>query len=236
MNEKGATALDVKSLIFVPALVTLGVTLVRLAGELLHGPRVLFNSEPGGAWAIVGIFWLAPIFGVYFALKLHARGLAPASGARGILALGLALIGMLMVILFSHVGSCMHIQQNFRGRLIYIWVIVALAVLVTIPGWPALFRVLSAYAYAARVPVAAVAFFAFWRDWGTHYDALPADLPDGLSWLIRYLWLGLFPQLIFWVSLTILVGMFFGSLAFLVIRGSRRPAEAYTCGRQEGIT
>ncbi len=54
-------------LIAVPALVTLAVTLLRLCGELRHWSPTLVRSDPGGLGAAVGIIWLAPAFGVYFA-------------------------------------------------------------------------------------------------------------------------------------------------------------------------
>lgn len=222
MNERSTTALDIKRLILVPALVTLAVTAVRLAGELMHGPGRFFNSDPGGPWAIVGIIWLAPIFGIYFALKLDAHGQGPKSQGRAVM---FALLGVAVFFTFSFVGSLLHLQQNFRGRLLFLWAFVVVAALITRPGWAALFRTLVAYAYAARVPVAAVMFFAFWRDWGTHYDAVPHDFPDGLGLVAKYLWLGFFPQLIAWVSVTILAGMLSGSLAAGIAHLARRKAR-----------
>jgi hypothetical protein len=221
VDEPSATRLDIKRLILVPALVTLTVTVARLAGELGHGPRRLFNSDPGGSWAVVGIIWLAPIFGIYFALKLAANGHGPKSLVR---AVGFACLGMAVVFAFSFVGALLHLQQHFWVRLLYFWTIVAVAALVTLPGWRDLFRTLVAYAYAARVPVAVVMLFAFWRDWGTHYDAVPADLPEGLSLMTKYLWLGFFPQLTLWVGATVLAGMLFGSLAAAIAR-LPRPKE-----------
>ena len=92
---------------------------------------MFFNSDPGGPWAIVGIIWLAPIFGIYFALKLAARGQGPKSVGR---AVGFAVLGVAVVFAFSFVGSLLHLQQNFRGRLLYLWTGVAVAALVTLPG------------------------------------------------------------------------------------------------------
>ena len=223
MNESSTTRLEIKRLILVPALLTLAVTAARLAGELGHGPRRFFNSEPGGPWAIVGIIWLAPIFGVYFALKLAARGQGPKSLGR---AVGFAFLGVAVVFALSFVGSVLRLQQHFWGRLLYFWTVVAVAAVVTMPGWRALFRTLVAYAYAARVPVATLMFFAIWKDWGTHYDAVPPDLPEGLSVLTKYLWLGFFPQLILWVGDTVITGMLFGSLAAVIAQLPRRKAQA----------
>jgi hypothetical protein len=57
-------------LIFVPALITLGITLLRLGAEFMDLPAWLASKKPGGPGAVIGISWLPPIFGVYFALKL----------------------------------------------------------------------------------------------------------------------------------------------------------------------
>jgi hypothetical protein len=223
VDEASTPAVNFKRMILVPALVTLAVTAVRLAGELLHGPGRLFNSEPGGPWSIVGIIWLAPIFGIYFALKLAAHGQGPKSLGR---AVAFALLGFAVVFAFSIVGALLHLQQHFWGRLLYLWTVVAVAAIVTRPGWAALFRALVTYAYAARVPVAVVMFFAFWKDWGTHYDAIPPDLPDGPGLMAKYLWLGFFPQLIFWAGVTVLAGMLTGSLAAAIANLARRKSQS----------
>ena len=57
-------------LIAVPALLTLAVTLLRLVAEFMNPPGWLASKEAGGAGALIGIAWLAPVFGVYFAAKL----------------------------------------------------------------------------------------------------------------------------------------------------------------------
>jgi hypothetical protein len=57
-------------LIFIPALITFGITLLRLGAELMDLPSWLANKNVGGPGALIGISWLPPIFGVYFALKL----------------------------------------------------------------------------------------------------------------------------------------------------------------------
>ncbi len=71
-------------LIAIPALVTLAVTLLRLFGELQHWSPILFRGDPGGLDAVVGIIWLAPIFAVYFALKLVTVGSRPVASARAV--------------------------------------------------------------------------------------------------------------------------------------------------------
>jgi hypothetical protein len=80
--------------------------------------------------------------------------------------------------------------------------------------------------------VAVVMFFAFWRDWGTHYDAVPSDLPDGLGLMTKYLWLGFIPQLTFWVATTVLAGMLFGSLAAGIAHLGRRKPQIHPAGEK----
>jgi len=57
-------------LILVPSLITLGITLLRLVAEFLDLPAWLASKAAGGAGAVLGISWLPPFLGVYFALKL----------------------------------------------------------------------------------------------------------------------------------------------------------------------
>src|SRR5712692_7828053 len=68
-------------LIAVPALISIGVTALRLEGELLHWAKPLVNSDVCGK-AILGVVWLVPIFGIYFAVKLFHADNAPQHFAR----------------------------------------------------------------------------------------------------------------------------------------------------------
>jgi len=216
------TRLCITKLITIPAIITLAVTILRLVGELQHWSTAWFNLEAGGPWSIVGITWLAPIFGIYFAVKLACSGEGPKSTWRAIVfpVLGLA-VGVAGIYLYIALRP----PFSFGGRLIYFWALLVLAALVTLPGWPALFRTLLAYGLAARIPVAVVMFFAFRGNWGTHYDALPPDFPTGMGLLAKYLWLGFVPQLTYWVGFTILVGMLFGEIAAALTRLLRRAPQ-----------
>ncbi len=215
----GEKQINIGRLILVPALITLAVTLLRLAGELLHWSKAWFNPEAGGPLSIVGIVWLGPVFGIYFAVRLGGSGEAPASRWR---AVGFAALGAVIVVGSTFLSVVLHIQRSFYGRLIYFWAAFVLAALATFPGWPALFKTMLAYSVAARLPVAIVMFFAFWRNWGTHYDAPPPDVPAGMALLPKYLWLGFVPQLTFWVGFTVVTGMLFGTVgAAIAIRSGR---------------
>ena len=58
------TAFSIPRVVLAPTLITLGVTLLRLAGELRGWPSPWFDKTNG----FVGITWfLPPIFGCYFA-------------------------------------------------------------------------------------------------------------------------------------------------------------------------
>src|SRR5688572_31676573 len=85
MHRKGATMDSVFRLVRVPALITLGVTILRLIGELQNWSPALFNREAGGGGALIGIAWLVPIFGIYFALKLSQSGTTPLKSGKTIL-------------------------------------------------------------------------------------------------------------------------------------------------------
>lgn len=194
-------------LVLVPALITLAVTLLRLVGELQHWSETFFNRAMGGS--LVGITWLPPIFGIYFALKLARSGRGPQSHLR---AIGHALLGTIVLVVCAYAPSTLGVQHEFYDRLLYAWVFFAFSALITLRGWPQLFKALLLYGIAARAPVATIMFFALRGAWGTHYDAVPPDLP-ALTLIPKYLWIGFFPQLTLWVAFTILAGMLFGAVA-----------------------
>ncbi len=202
------TRVSILRLVLYPALITLAVTLLRLGGELAHLKKAFFNPEPGGPWAVVGITWLAPIFGIYFAVKLARAGAGPASLAR---AIGVAVLGVVIILGSNAIGGRVLNAYGFKAFLIFFWTAWALAGLLQCLSWPELFKVQLAYGFAARVPVALVMFFAFWSRWGTHYDALPSGWQSGGLWT-DFLWLGFFPQMLLWVGYTVVAGMFFGSV------------------------
>ncbi len=90
-------------------------------------------------------------------------------------------------------------------------------------GWPALARVLLAYGLAARIPVIVIMLLAILGGWGTHYELGRLDLPPLEPPLLKWLVIGVFPQLGLWVSFTVVGGSFFGGLAALVRRRASRP-------------
>jgi hypothetical protein len=210
-------------LILIPSVITLVVTLLRVIGELRHWSPALFNPSAGGGGALVGITWLVPIFGIYFALKLSGAGEGPAGVGRGI---GLAALGILVMAGGSFVIVAP--QINFPGKVVIGFLLIVAAAALQFKTWPALSKVLLVYGYAARIPVAIVTFFAIRGNWGTHYDVLPPDIP-AMSFWSRYVQFALFPQLIFWVVFTVIVGTLFGCIATAIF--SRRKIGAPAHGR-----
>jgi hypothetical protein len=190
-----------------PAQITLAVTLLRLAGEKLDGAPELFSRDPGGGLAVVGIAWLAPVFGFLFGWKLRRRGLAAPPPLR---ALGLPLLAATLPWLGFWVYARAAEAVTWTARLT-VWGLasVVVAVLAAL-AWPALGRLLLVYAFWARLPVALLMAAAMRFAWGTHYDALPPGFPGGMSWLERWLWLGLLPQATIWVAFTVVAGSLAG--------------------------
>jgi hypothetical protein len=105
MADKNAP--DIKQLITIPAIITLAVTLLRLVGEFMNLPAWLANKEPGGPGALIGIAWLAPVFGVYFAGKLAgAPGTLWKNLAKTLFAYGLAArIPVMVIMAFATFGN-----------------------------------------------------------------------------------------------------------------------------------
>jgi hypothetical protein len=216
-----------RKLIFVPVLITLAVTILRLTGELRHWSAAWFSTETGditphGVSWVVGITWLAAIFGAYFAVRLVRAGQKPRSLGKAAI---FAALGVLIFYTYPHLVRfiCRALRIDFPQALIFIWFFWVLAGVLQYFGWPDLFKVLLSYAYAARIPVAIVMFFAMLRHWGTRYDYVGYQIP--LRGLPRYLWLAFFPQLVGWIGFTITLGSVAGILVISAIRMSRLPIQ-----------
>jgi hypothetical protein len=214
--------ISLKKLILVPALITFAVTLLRLVGELMHWSPKLFNPAPGGGGAIVGIAWLVPVFGIYFAALLSGAGQGP-SGVGA--AIGYPLLGGLLLPAAGFAASKLGLPQQSLGIFAVFIVASVVGAWIAFRGWPALGRTLLAYGLAARIPVAIVMLFAMLGNWGTHYDAPPPGFP-AMSPLAKWFMIGLLPQMTIWIWYTMAVGALFGGLFVAVTGRARRPATA----------
>ena len=200
-------------LVLWPALLTLGVTLVRLLGERLGWSPFLFSRLPGGGLSPLGITWLVPFVGFTLGWRLERAGVPSPSPARAFGAPAAALaVGFLLATLAERA-----LRPSWTANFA-LWAAAAVAVAaVAFAAWPALGRPLLAYAYAARVPVAVVMALAIGRSWGTHYDLPPPGFP-AMPPLRRWLWIALLPQTTLWIAWTTAVGGVFGALGWRVAR------------------
>ncbi len=222
-GANSVSRLSIPQLILVPGLVTVAVTIFRLVGELEHWSETFFNPAGGGAGSIVGITWLAPVFGIYFALKLSAASDVPRSFGRAfVLVIPAAALMLARDFLVQHL---LPETISFRGWLLFLWSLFALAGLLTLPAWPGLWKTLLAYGYAARVPVVVLMLFAFRGRWGTHYDYVPRAF-HAAGLVQTWLWLGFLSQMTFWVGYTIVAGMLFGTIAAGIARLVRPAPQA----------
>jgi hypothetical protein len=208
----------IKPLVWVPAIITLAVTLLRLVGELMDWSPLFFNAEAGGGGALIGIVWLVPILGIYFAVKLAGSGQAAGVGAGRVIGLSLLALVLSMGIamgVFALLG-----QTSVAGLLVFAAVSLAMTLLVRL-AWPEIFSTLLNYGLSARIPVAIIMLVAILGDWQTHYDLPPPDFP-AMSPLPKWIVIGLIPQLTIWVAFTIIVGGLFAGLTLLFVRRTLR--------------
>jgi len=219
MVDTSQSRIGIAQLIFIPSVITLAVTALRLVGELQHWPTALFNRDAGGGGSIIGITWLALVFGVYFALKLARAGETPPSAGRVI---GYALLGMVIIVGGGFLGFFM--KAAFPGKIVIGLVLMTAGVFVPFLGWKALAKVLLAYAFAARIPVVILMYFAMRGSWGTHYDAIPPEFPQDMEFWTKYIQLAVVPQLLMWIGFTTVMGSLFGGIALALTRRSKQEA------------
>jgi len=197
----------VRELILVPSLITLGITLLRLVGELQNWSPGLFSRAAGGGGSLIGISWLILVFGAWFGWRLTRTG----HGASGPLKVsGLAFLVGLAVGFGSFGIGQIGGQNAFFGA--FICGSIA-AIFLTRNLWPALWRTLVAYAFAARIPVALLMLVAILGNWGTHYDVPPPGFPDTYSPFVKWVLIGLLPQLTIWIYMTVIGGLVAGGMA-----------------------
>ena len=220
MPEADASRRDTWQLVAVPAALTLAVTLLRLAGELLHWSPKLFNPAAGGGGALVGISWLAPVFGIYFGYKLAKAGQGPQRVAVGI---GLVLLAIALLPAVGFAATKLGVPAQGR-RMLLVFVVASLAsTWIAMRAWPELGRTLFAYALAARVPVAVLMLFAILGNWGTHYDVAPPGFPAVAPWA-KWVWIGVLPQLTIWIAFTVAIGSLVGIVTGALARRGQAPA------------
>jgi hypothetical protein len=217
--EEGKSV-SIASLITIPALITLVVTVLRLVGEIEQWPKPWFNAAAGGGGAIIGISWLPIIFGPYFALKLAGAGDGPSSTGK---AIGYALGGLVILILG---GALVGATSRHMSILTLVgFLLMLVAAFIPGMGWRSLGNALLAYAFAARIPVLIVMFLAIRGNWGTHYDASPPMLSH-LSFAAKFLYTAILPQMTLWIGWTVVLGAIIGVIVVAIARRGKQTAPA----------
>jgi hypothetical protein len=201
-------------LIAVPAVITLAVTALRLTGEMLQWSPRFFSRQAGGGLAVVGIAWLVPVFGIWFALKLTHLGVPRPRVGRGVAVTLGALVAAPAIGLLA-----LPLGLGPVGQVVLLCLGCVVTIAIGRLAWPALGRVLLGYGLAARLPVVLVMLFAMLGRWDSHYALPRPDFPamDALPlWLLS----GFLPQLTLWIAYTIVFGMLSGLIAAAVTRNS----------------
>ncbi|MGH9354826.1 MAG: hypothetical protein ACRD10_01700 [Terriglobia bacterium] len=221
---KPAKPVSIIRLILIPALITLAVTILRLVGELQHWPRPWFDSAAGGGGALVGISWLPIIFGPYFAVKLAGAAEGPSSTGK---AGGFSVLGLIVFVAGAFVLASTFSHASAALAIVGFLVMLAAAFVPRV-AWRSLGNVLFAYAFAARIPVLVVMFFAMRGNggagWGTHYDAA-GPLFAHASFGRKFLFEAILPQMTLWIGFTVVVGSLLGAIV-TAVRFRRRTAQA----------
>ena len=217
-------SVSITSLVTIPALITLGITILRLVGELEHWPKPWFSAAAGGGGAIVGISWLPIIFGPYFALKLAGAGDRSASFGK---AIGFALLGLVLLFLGGWVAEASFAHHPTLA-LVGLLLMLASAFIPGI-GWRSLGNTLLAYAFAARIPVLIVMLLAMLghggQGWGTHYDVAPPNFP-AQSLGAKFLHLAVYPQMTLWIGWTVVLGSILGITVASIVRPGKQTTPA----------
>jgi hypothetical protein len=229
-DANSASRLSIWRVVLVPTVLTLAITLLRLAGELRGWPRPWFDPDRG----IVGITWLPPIFGIYFAWMLWHAGQRPERITR---AFALGLLGCLLNEVVE-ATVFRYAPISIFSALLILWGVAVVSAFLQYLAWPALFRTLIVYGFGARIPTVIITYLALRGHWGTHFDYRPG--PQTLGFWPRFLWFGLFEELIYWVSFTVATGSLTGSLAAAVAKrrhaGLQKGKVVTSAGMPEAST
>jgi len=212
---------SVPKLVLAPALIAIAVTLLRLTGELAGWPRPFVNRDVCGK-AILGVVWLVPIFGIYFAAKLLPLGYLPARLGRSF---AYAAVGLALKLAGTALIETPGLE--YATRLVGNLGLTTAGLVLSALAWPQLFKLLLAYGYASRLPIAAVQFLAMRGHWGTHYDALDPGIP-AIGFWPTFIRTSLVPNIFFMEAYTVILGLLFGLVWTVLTRRrsvARHPQE-----------
>jgi hypothetical protein len=208
--------------IVVGALLSLGLLLLRLYGELHGWSPLLFSREAGGGFALVGIAWLVPLLGIWYAMRLQELGRTPAKMGRALL---LSFIGLLLLAAPGPVVADPNSTIPPFGKIALLNTSVIVGATLAFVGWKELGRSLVAFGYLSRIPVVVVMYVAMQQNWGTHFEKGMPGLPE-MEFFPRWLVISVVPQFVTWIGFTVIIGTLFGSLFALLHRAKAPSPEA----------
>ena len=207
---------SILSLVMVPAILTLVITVVRVIGELNHWDKTWFGeAKAGGDGALLGISWLMFIFGFWFGLRLQRSGAGVANPGKTLLKAVLAIaVPAATILICIKLGVIWFPTPETPGEplgMAYLMGALGLGALLAFIAWPRVALVLFVYSLLARIPVVVVTWLAVEYNWDTHHTKVPAEFTmpadtDKLSFLMT-------PQLTLWPIATIVFGTGCAALA-----------------------
>ena len=226
MQDANLKHIRIRRLIFIPSVISLSVTLLRLSGELRYWSETMFPTEttgilPSGMSWVIDSTWLALPFGAYFAWKLAAAGQVPDSLVK---AYACVVSGLLILILWIFLTP--KVPVGLPYIMVFVWAGMAIAGIIQMYAWSELFNILFAYALAARIPIVIVMILAMRGNWGTHFDFVVFGPAQAMALVPRILWYAVFPQLVFWTALTIFLGMLAGVVTLSIVRKYQPTRQA----------
>jgi hypothetical protein len=209
MQSTDSHAPGLRRAVWIAALLSFAVTVVRLAGENLGWAPSLFDVRPGGGLSPLGITWLVPLFGFWFGRRLARAGSAPASTWRALSLhlLGIGLIVAVFVLVFRAV-------DDWRMRSVLVNAGTFACGLLALFAWPKCWRVLVCYGLLARAPVMLAQVLSVRLGWSNHFaKGPPGSDPDDALFLLTL------AQCVFWpFPFTVLVGGAFATIGAVTAR------------------
>ncbi|MBI5853475.1 MAG: hypothetical protein HZB39_20895 [Planctomycetes bacterium] len=206
-------------LVLVPSLVTLAVSVARVACELAG----IVNARSGGAASPLGITWLVVVFGAWFGWRLAREGEAP--GRRFAWAWSLVAVILLVAMVGVRLGGLDPEDRSesayvvLRQQVLVVTGVAVVLAFLQVRVWSRLAVVLFVYGIGARLTVAAIAIAAKLGGQDTHYTKFgPAGIERDLGDTIKSV---LLSQLGFWVGFTVVVGSLAGNVAAAIVRRGR---------------
>lgn len=212
---------SMKGPIFFAAVLSLGVTLLRLYGELHDWSSFLFSKEPGGGGSPLGIDWLIPILGIWFGIRLKRGGEGPEHRKRALLVAFVAFVFLVACFAYTNPKAP---TPSPTVKVAIITVASLIAGVVVFSTWKRLGGALVVYAYLAHLPVLVVMYVAMQHHWGTHYEKGFPGLPE-MEFNTKFLVIAVLPQMVTWIGMTAFLGGFLGQIAALFVP-ARAPVAA----------